>query len=323
MEKIYDYDAVLYDRRFMSCGQRHAIVFLAERGVPVNLLFCSAWMSSDLVYQQVIVDKRPKYAFECDFYEPQDLARIGVTIHELNAENYEDIAQQVDKGIDALGFVLLSGDVFYFPHCPEYRNAHASHIVVLRAKHANGLWQVVDDNAASVLCEYQYDAEMVERFFNNNFDRKLRHFELAPNFDRDAAKQSSLERLAALVRVRQDSGRFYDEILDIYNAPYDSLTIKLKALHDAFCLLSGSRSCVAQYLSEVGAPTPLVQDMRTFAEQAMALKGMMVKGQITRNVNREKLRTMCSVLKELDLKISESMVSFCRTQNVGADVLPI
>lgn len=316
MEKVYDYDALFYDRRFMNCGQRHAIVFLAELGVPVNFLFCSAWMSSDLVFDQMIVAKRPKFAFDCDFYAPQDLTSIGVTMHEISVEAYGEIAQDVQNGINRQGFVLLSGDVFYFPHCPEFRNAHAPHIVVLRGRASNGDWTIIDDNATSVLCEYQYPVEMVENFFNNNTDRKLRHFEVDLISDFVDLRERSLRRLSELLANRQDSYRFYDEVKLILDYPFDSLPIKFKALHDAFCLLSGSRNCFAQYLQEVDAPVALVESMREFSEKAMALKSMMVKAQITDKINHEKLVSMCADLKAREQANYRDLITFI--QSVGS-----
>lgn len=320
MEKIYDYDAVFYDRRFMNCGERHAIVLLSKRGVPVNFLFCSAWMSSDLVYDQIIVNKRPKFAFECAFYADEDLASVGVTLHEYKVETYDEIAGLVEEGLARQGFVLLSGDVFYFAHCPEFRNAHAPHIVVLTGKNADGDWQVIDDNATSVLCEYVYPVATVEDFFNNNIDRKLRCFDVEPVADLAQLRARSLRRLAALFEADQDSCRFYDEVVPMLADPYDSLAIKLKALHDAFCLLSGSRSCFAGFLQEVDAPAALVESMRAFAEKAMALKGMMVKAQITGKINTEKLESMCADLKSRAQAHREELGSYLRGTGLLADM---
>lgn len=310
MEKIYDYDAVFYDRRFMNCGHRHAIVLLAERGVPVNFLFCSAYVSSDLIFDQIIVGKRPKFAFESAFYSACDLASVGVTLHEVCADSYSDIAATVEQGIARQGFVLLSGDVFYFAHCPEFRNAHAPHIIVLCGKDAAGNWQVIDDNATSVLCEYTYSPAIVEDFFNNNVDRKLRHFDVEPVTDLARLREQSLRRLAQLLAVQGDSYRFYDDITPMLADPYDSLPIKLKALHDAFCLLSGSRSCFAGYLQAIGAPAQLVANMLAFAEQAMVLKSMMVKAQITNRINAQKMAALCTELKAREVENSAALTAY-------------
>jgi hypothetical protein len=300
MEKVYKYDAMFYDRRFMNCGQRHAIVLLARRGVPVNYLFCSAWVASDMVYEQVVVGKRPKFAFESAFYAAQDLASVGVTPHEVAVDTYADIAGLVDAGIARQGFVLLSGDVFYFAHCPEFRTAHAPHIVVLEGRDGAGDWRVIDDNTASVLCEYTYPAAVVEAFFDNNVDRKLRWFDVAAVADRAQLRAQALRRLADVFSSQADTYRLYDEVRAILANPYDSLAIKLKALHDAFCLLSGARNCLAGFLRDVGAPDALVADMRAFAEQAAALKGMMVKAQITSRIDAGKLDLLCAGLKARD-----------------------
>jgi hypothetical protein len=172
-ERVYAYDHTLYDRRFLNCCQRHAVVFLNERGVPIDLLFFRALVPSDLIMTQILLENRPKYAITTDYFSPEDLALLGVTIHEHAAENFGDIRPVALAHINRTGFALLAGDVFHFPHCPEYRISHGEHVVVLRG--CNGhVWSIVDDNHASILCEYEYPEHSVRNFFENNGARILR-----------------------------------------------------------------------------------------------------------------------------------------------------
>lgn len=306
-ETIYPYDLELYDRRFLNCGQRHAMVFLEKMGVPVNLLFYSALPSSDQVLQQMVVEKKPKFAFACRFYAPEDLAAIGVHEHVLEQDRFAELQSVIEQRLSTEGFVLLSGDVFYFPHCPEYRNAHLPHIVVLRGRNPDGSWEVVDDNAASVLCEYTYPHAMVRDFCENNSERKLRYYDVERTVSFTTASQTIQPRFAQFIAQYQDSYWFYDQIETLLDNPLDAPPLKLKALHDAFTLLSGSRRCFAKYLEESGAPALALDKAHTFAEAAFVLKSIMVKAQLTGKLNAAGVIERCAGLKQLELDLLSAL----------------
>ncbi|HEY6927690.1 MAG TPA: hypothetical protein VI653_29715 [Steroidobacteraceae bacterium] len=300
MDTIFDYDVTLYDRRFLNCCQRHAIVWLKRIGAPVNLLFYNALASSDTIMRQMVIEKKPKYAIECDFYSPADLQLIGVTPHETTADRFNQIKDLIQSRIARDGFVLLAGNVFYFPHCPEYRNSHALHVVVLRGHDACGRWDVVDDNHASVLCEYSYEEEFVRDYFENNTDRRLRYFD----FDSAAPPQRATDAIAArfhdYIRGYVDSYWFYDNVEQIAANPLDTQAMKIRALHDAFTILSGSRLSFAKYLEVGGWPASICATARAISQAAFILKSMMVKAQISQKLKIADLRTRCANLKELE-----------------------
>nr|WP_234015072.1 hypothetical protein [Cronobacter dublinensis] len=140
---LYPHDAQLYDRRFMNCAERHAVVFLKERRAQTDLLFYRALVSSDEIFRQIIQQKKPKYNFVNGCFNEPDLNALGIYPHELRGDGFAQIKPDVDALIRQYGFVLISGSVFYFPHCPEYRQKHLHHLVVLNGvDEAHGRYQV-------------------------------------------------------------------------------------------------------------------------------------------------------------------------------------
>lgn len=307
VEKIYPYDAAFYDRKFMNCGQRQAIVLLEKKKVPVNLLFYNSFSSSDSILRQIIVEKKQKYAFASDFYSPKDLKTIGVWIETINADSFDRIVPTLDEHIRREGFALISGDVFYFPHCPEYKARHTSHIAVLQGKDRDDDWKVIDDNPASILCEYIYYFHTVRQFFENNVARKAKFIHTSAEATREAAMREIERDFQAAMRNWRDSYLLYDEIDDVIRNPFDSAEIKMRTLHDSFTLLSGSRSCFRKFLEEIGIEGAAVGKSQEFADIAFSLKSLAVKWQITGKMNIDGVMKYCKSLKQLDIEIRENL----------------
>lgn len=299
----FSYDAELFDRRILNCCQRHAAVWLERAGAPVRHLFHRALLSSDAVLEQIIVGKQPKYAIQSGFFSEESLASIGIVQRTIAADRFDDIREDLLRAIDAHGFVLLSGNVFYFSHCVEFRNAHAQHVVVLHGRTADGVWEIVDDNPASVLCRYRHDDKAVSDFYENNTYRVFLDYDTSGMVsDAEAARRAQAE-LPTLVSAHEDTRWFYDHIGEIVANRLDAPLLKFRTLHDAFALLSGSRYCFAAYLELDGWPAPIVETARAFAQSAYQLKNLMAKAQYGGRINPSIVQERCSVLKAMDERL--------------------
>ncbi|WP_176059320.1 hypothetical protein [Paraburkholderia sp. BCC1876] len=310
--KSFDYDRDLYDRQFMSCLFRHAVVWFGKMGLPADLLFYDALASSDAVMQQMVVDKLPKFAFRCDSFSDADFDLIGVKEIGVLADTFVEVRPLIVKQIESGKAVLLEGNVFYFPHCPEYRNAHAQHVVVIDHIMPDGSWHIVDDDPASVLCEYVYEDAVVARFFENSVNRKLRYYELDPS--RPLGEVVSLidDRFEAFVRGHRDTFTFYDAVRDILRNPYDSNVNKHRLLHDCFSILAGSRKCFARYLQISHWPDSLVIGAMRCSKEASVLKSVMARAMMTGALRFDGLVDRCLLLKQLESDLYGSLVAGLR-----------
>ncbi|EOC0266562.1 hypothetical protein ACOII5_003730 [Cronobacter dublinensis] len=310
---LYPHDAQLYDRRFMNCAERHAVVFLKERRAQTDLLFYRALVSSDEIFRQIIQQKKPKYNFVNGCFNEPDLNALGIYPHELRGDDFAQIKPDVNALIRQYGFVLISGSVFYFPHCPEYRQKHLHHLVVLNGvDEARDRYQVADDNPASVLCQYQYGLQEVAGFFDNNGDRLARWFTL-DHYNSDDATRYFHQALRDYLTHYQDSQQFLSGIEDYLKDNFEAREIKLQLLHDGFSLLSGSRTLFAHYLSlqhpDQDAMTELA---RQLGQQAFILKSLVVKARITQRLDIADLATRARQFQEQESALLQALRTLLR-----------
>ncbi|WP_422776453.1 hypothetical protein ACOXXE_24100 [Pseudomonas mediterranea] len=298
-EQQFHYDVHLYDRRFLNCFQRHAVVFMKRLGIEVDWLFYNALPAVDDIFQQMVVENKAKYALQSPYFADDDLALLGVRFHERKAERLDDLLPVIHQQIQAYGCAFLSGDVYYFAHCPEYRSSHAQHVVVLRQANADGSWDIVDDNPASVLCEYRYPQEVLDQFFQNEGSRRMFCLEWTPTQQHDI-DASFRQRHQAFLDNFQAQPWFYAHLEQLLDNPLAGNTTKFRALHDVFTLLAGSRHCFARYLSMTGVPEATIERVERFAKEAGVLKGLMVMAQITGKVRRRDLIDRCAALEGLE-----------------------
>ncbi|EOC0057222.1 hypothetical protein ACI0ZS_002995 [Cronobacter turicensis] len=310
---LYPHDAQLYDRRFMNCAERHAVVFLKARRAQTDLLFYRALVSSDEIFRQIIQQKKPKYNFVNGCFSEPDLNALGIYPYELRGECFGQIKSDVDALIRQYGFVLISGSVFYFPHCPEYRQKHLHHLVVLNGvEEAHNRYHVADDNPASVLCQYQYGLEDVAGFFDNNGDRLARWFTLE-DYDRDEAVQYFHQALQDYIHGYQDSQHFLSGIEDYLKDNFEAREIKLQLLHDGFSLLSGSRTLFAHYLSLQHPDQCAITELaRQLGQQAFVLKSLVVKARITRRLDIADLVARARQLQEQESALLQALRTLLR-----------
>lgn len=282
---IYPHDAQLYDRRFLNCAERHALVFLKERLPEVDCTLYRALVSSDDIFQQIIQEKRPKYNFTSGCMAEADLNALGIVTQTLRSDTFASLKTDAAAVLQQHCFALLSGSVFYFAHCPEFRKKHLHHLVVLHGMDAQEQhYRVVDDNPASVLCEYSYAASDVAAFYDNNGDRLLRYFRL-DDYAKSVANDYFADAFRAYIDQFQDSQQLFGSVGDYLAMPFEATDNKLQLLHDSFSLLSGSRSLFAHYLRTQAGQETAVELAQQLSHQAFVLKSLMVKARITKRMD--------------------------------------
>lgn len=282
---IYPHNQQLYDRRFMNCAERHAIVFLKERRTEVDWLFYRSLVSSDEIFRQILQEKKPKYNFINGCLSEEDFALLGIQVNELRSDDYGNIKKDVDGLIDKQGFVLISGSVFYFDHCPEFRKKHLHHLVVLNGLSEDGCrYDLVDDNPASVLCCYQYESSQVADFYDNNGDRVVRYFTL-DNFDKELAREAFRQHFKTYINNFSDQQRYFQDIALFLENGFETFDNKMNLLHDGFSLLSGSRNLFAHFLSVFNVNSEWVSLAQQIAKEAFVLKSLVVKARITQRLD--------------------------------------
>ena len=316
MDKILSYDRDVFGRQFMQCGQRHGVVFLKRRGLPVENLLYSAFHSSDLLLDQIVINKKPKYRFQSDFYSESDLDVLGVKMQKISAENYAELDRAVDEAIEQDGFVLLGGDVFYFPHCPEYKNTHLSHQIVVRGVRSDGWVEIVDDNPASILCEYVYSRQEVVDFFDNNIKRRMIRLIQV----RDVSEKESLGemrcRFDGYIGRHSDSFRLYESIGDYLENSFEAFESKIRCLRDVFTLLSGSRLCFRRYLEYIGAPKDIIVRVQDLSDKSFALKSVFIRAEITRKLNVDGILDSINRYKNLEVCVLDLLRKFSVRQSI-------
>ncbi len=308
----FAYDHALYDRQFMSCLFRHAVVWLERLGRPVRLLFYNALASSDLVLAQILIERRPKFAFRCEAFSDADFELIGARAVTVMAETFLDIRPLVLERVQAGEFVLVEGDVYYLPHCPEYRKAHTQHVVVVHGIEADARWAVVDDDPASILCRYTYGEDYVARFFEHGVNRKLRYYSLEPRLRAGDALALVEPMFHAFVRQHQDSHSFFDQVGLFLESPFDTPARKHHLLHDAFALLSGSRQCFASYLQLRGSSATLVEATLGCAKAAGVLKMILARAKLTGTLDFADLLVRNEHLKRQETVLLQQLESEVR-----------
>lgn len=279
--RVHGYDIDLYNRNFLNCAQRHSIVMLKERGMPVDLLFYNTLVPTDVILDQAIRRQVPKYDFECESLSAEDFARIGVRRQEHFVQRFADAKPALLEAVARDGFVLLAGDVYYFPHCPEFRNKHLFHLVILRGYDAlRDEWDIVDDNPASVLAQYRYGSDLVAAFYENSTVCEFRTYEQVPR-PPALVREEIRAAAAAYMAGYRDDRRLLTGIEALLACPWFEAARLHALLSAAFSLLSGSRLCFARHLREVGAPETLAAAADAVAADAAKLRNAAVRAQAT------------------------------------------
>lgn len=308
----YAYDK-LFDRRFMNCGERHAVVFLGQAGRPVDLLFHAAWMPLCDIFNHVVTERRPKNDFPGPFMADEDLAAIGVVRHVAERDAFEAALDIVRERLPGDGFVLLSGDVFYFEHCPEFRNRHSAHIVVVRAIDAGERWDIVDDDPASVLKGYAYPQAQVRAFFENNVDRKIRWFDRDDGVTAEMAAERMRARFeahfATVLAAAERDQAFAADVRDFAASRFDAVKTRYHLLHEVFAFLSGSRALFGRYARVAGLPDGVADLAEAVGREAFVLKSLFQRAILQSRIDDAELARRLGNLSDAEQRLRDAVVT--------------
>lgn len=297
----------LYDRRFLDCWRRQAVVFLKKNGADVDLLLFNSLASTDQIFRDHILDHKPKWAFQTSVLDNQALALAGWQ-QTLKAYETFDLAQSdIRDHLSKVPFVIVMGSVFYLPHCPEYRTAHLNHSIVLTEQDASSAWSITDDDEASVLRTYRYDPRYIARYFDNNGARLVRYFKPVPAHNTETGRTAAIRQCAAYLSSLEDSYKMLTEIEWIANNPFESVAIRAKKIHEAFSIYSGSRSLFSSFAQRVLDDQAAAGQFREIADEAMVIKYAMTKAEITNHINVGSITKRCEKLVVLERRALSSL----------------
>ncbi|MHC8304344.1 hypothetical protein [Pseudomonas sp. PB3P13] len=295
----FNYDEQ-YDRRFLDCWRRQAVVFLKKNAANVDLLFYNSLASTDQIFRDHILDHKPKWAFQTSILDNQGLALTG---WEQNSKTYDtfDLAQNdIHEHLAKVPFVIVMGSVFYLPHCPEYKTEHLNHSIVLTGRDASLAWRITDDDDTSVLRTYRYDQSYIDRYFDNNGTRLVRYFNPITTNNDESGRTAAIRHCAAYLASLEDSYKMLTEIEWIANNPYESVAIRAKKIHEAFSIYSGSRSLFSSFAQRVLDDQAAAAQFREIADEAMIVKYAMAKAEITNHINVGSITRRCEKLVVLE-----------------------
>lgn len=304
----YPYDTALYSRLFLNCSQRQSLVMLAERGGPCTSCSSAAWSARTRSCGRSS-GQRPKYGFESGVVGREDLALIGVAGEEAVFETYADARALLLDVVAQEGFAILVGDVFYWPHCPEYRTKHLVHTIVLTGyDSATGAWHVVDDNPASLLCSYTYPEDVVAASFDHNELRRVRYF-TTKDLDPAHAVQGTREAFAALLAEYRDSHALLAGVEDLISCRWIAPERVFASLHAAFSLYQGSRTALREYLRHASGDPVLDALLDRIVRGAADGMNQMLLAQVTGAIDVRWTAEACLALQRAE----EELLSRLRT----------
>ncbi|MEV5886565.1 BtrH N-terminal domain-containing protein [Streptomyces sp. NPDC052020] len=297
---LYPYDGELYSRLFLNCYQRQSLVMLAERVPHIPLLFHSCLISTDEILRQVVRERRPKYDFASGLLAPENLARIGVTAEEESFGSYAEARSFVRDIVHREGYAILVGDVYYWPHCPEYRTRHLTHTIVLTGYDADtARWRILDDNPASVLCRYTYPEQVIADSYDHGEVRRIRYFTIR-EADAEAAEHGARRAFAELLETYEDSHRLLTAVADIVSCPWTAPEHAIASLHDAFGLYQGSRTALLAYTRRTAGDPAAEDGLGRIVRQAAGVHGQLLLGKVTGTVDLDRLTAVCRELRDAE-----------------------
>lgn len=300
-DDVYSYDTSLYDRSFLNCYQRQAVVMLAERRPDLHLLFYNCLVSSDGILEHMLQLNRPKYEFVTPILAPEGLATIGVTCEEIPFDSYADAKHALLTAAADVGYVIPFVDVFYMPHRLEYYQIeHIVHTITLTGYDADtGQWHMLDDNHASVLCRYTYPEQLVATAYDNGRMKRINCFSFT-DYDGKRAIHSAAAAFSELIGEYKDSYTLLSGVDDLLASPWFSTRRAIAVLYDAFSLYEGSRTCFREFVARQPGyldAEPLVRDIM---RRCRDIRSVLMIGKATGKVNSGSLKSSCADLRSAE-----------------------
>ncbi|UBU11409.1 hypothetical protein [Nonomuraea gerenzanensis] len=294
-DDVYGYDQQLYDRSFLNCYQRQAMVMLAERVPDLPLVFAGCLVTCDDIADQVIRVGRPKYDFQSDLLDPAALARVGIAREYLPFDTYAQARDLIVDTARDTGYVILFVDVYYLPHTPEYRTDHVVHTITLTS-YADGQWSILDDNRASVLCRYTYSEDVIAAAYDNG---KLRHVSWFPTgpYDERAALAGSAAGFAEVLRAHDDTYTLLDGVADLLATPWIAPARTIALLYDAFSVYEGSRACLRAFAARQPAFADAEPALADLVGRCRDIRNQLMIGKALGQVDAARVAAACADLR--------------------------
>ncbi|WP_141746550.1 hypothetical protein [Streptomyces sp. LUP30] len=303
MDVTYPYDRELFSRLFLNCSQRQSLVMLAEHEPLTHLLLQRCLISTDDILRQIVREQRPKYAFDSGLLDPDDLADIGVVAEETTFGSYAEARGLLLDVVAEEGYAILVGDVFYWPHCPEYTRQHLTHSILLKKYDEDtARWSIVDDNPASLLCEYAYPEEVIAAAFDNGELRRVRYF-TRKDFDASEAAAASRRTLVRRLERYEDGLTLFTGAADFIACPWIAPERVVSLLHDAFSLYQGSRTALTEYVRRV-LDDPRAEDvLTTITRHSAEVQNQLLLAKVTGSLDAGPVTEVCVRLAEAEREL--------------------
>lgn len=307
-DPVYPYDITLYSRNFLNCVQRHSIVMLKDLGAPVDWLFYSCNVPTDRMLDQVIRKRIPKFDFSFDGLGDDDFRMIGVERTVQPCDTFSEARQDLLDLIARNGFAIIAGDVFYFPHCPEYRKIHLYHWVILRSfDEDTGSWTIVDDNPASVLCTYVWPESYVRDFYDNGPYRQFLRLSYTP-VDETAVAGTAVSHYLDQRKGRDpDSLTLLKDIRVLLDSPWFSTIRLIDMLSDVFSIYAGSRRCFARFVEIADHPPETANMVLKIARTATRIRDSLILARTSQDLSADKIATLAEDITQQELLLQDHL----------------
>ncbi|MER6004807.1 hypothetical protein ABT120_40080 [Nonomuraea angiospora] len=294
-DDVYDYDQQLYDRSFLNCYQRQAMVMLAERVPDLPLVFYNCLVGGDDIADQVIRLGRPKYDFQSKLLDPAALARVGIAREYVPFDTYAQAREIVIDTAGRAGYVILFVDVYYLPHTPEYRTDHVVHTITLTS-YADGHWSILDDNRASVLCRYAYPEDVIAAAYDNG---KLRHVSWFPAgpYDAAAAVTGASAAFSEVLRTYDDTYALLEGVADLLGTRWITPARTIALLYDAFSVYEGSRACLREFAARQPAYADVEPALADLVGRCKDIRNQLMIGKAIGQVDAFRVAAACAELR--------------------------
>lgn|GEM_PF-1511862 len=296
-DDVYPYDKVLYDRSFLNCYQRQAMVMLAERVPDLPQLFGPCLVSSDAILEQVVRIGRPKYDFQSELLAPRNLAHLGITREYVPFATYAEARPALLQAVAQGGYVIPFIDVFYLPHTPEYRAEHVVHTVALTDYDPGAReWSILDDNRASVLCRYLYPEQVIADAYENGKMRHVSWFATA-GYNPDEAARGAADAFGEVLDTFTDTHELLTGVGDLLSTPWISTPGTLALLYDAFALHEGSRTCLREFVVRQPDYVATGPALAGIGARCKDLRNQLIIGKAIGRVDVARVSAACAELK--------------------------
>jgi hypothetical protein len=269
-------------------------------------------MPTDSIFDHSIRQRRPKYDFAFDGLTDACFRRVGVTRQSHFIDSFARARGLILDHIAQDGFVLLAGDVFYFPHCPEYRNKHLFHLVILTGwDEKNREWILVDDNPASVLCHYRWSEEYVAAFYDNSPVREFRTFRRDPQTLPMFESQTKAQTLAAFARrmtARTDTFALLHALPSLLQSGWFAHESLYPALGESYSILSGSRRCFAAFLRQTPYDS-IAKKADDSADLAQKLRNRLMRARLTGAIPLPAIEAIAAEIMQVETSLYSDVLA--------------